>query len=287
MQPLHDLMYDVLMNGTRQTNRTGTDTIAKFGAMMTFDLTEGFPVITTRKYPWKSPIAEQIGFMRGYTNAAQFRALGCKFWDANANENAAWLANPNREGTDDLGEIYGFQARHWLTEDKLLGHDQLGTILNELGSNPQSRRLLVSHWRPDRFDYMCLPPCHVLYQFNVNVEANELSLLLYMRSNDLFLGAPANIIEYAWLLTMVAAYYGYTAKNLLYTIGDAHLYENHIQQTAELINRTPYKLPNLLFDPAIVDRGLPCADWLETLHPDQFRLDNYQHHDAISAPMAV
>lgn len=288
MRQLETLMYDVLMKGTRQSNRTGTDTIGLFGAQMRFDLTEGFPVITTRKAPWRSAIAEQIGFIRGYTNAAQFRELGCNFWDANANDNSEWLNNPNRQGTDDLGEIYGYQARNWPIQDtNFYKHDQMAYVLNELGANPQSRRLLVSHWRPDRFNHMALPPCHVLYQFNVNLERNELNMMLYMRSNDLFLGAPANIVEYAWLLQMVAAYYSYTAKNLIYTVGDAHIYENHVEQCIEQINNPPFKLPNLLFDPAIVNRGLPCADWLESLEPSMFRLDNYQHHAAISAPMAV
>ena len=289
MKQLEQLMYDVMMNGTLQSNRTGIDTIGLFGAMLTFDLTEGFPVITTRKAPWKSAIAEQMGFIRAYTSADQFRALGCNFWDANANENTDWLSNPNRSGTDDLGEIYGHQARHWRSDilAYFYDYDQLHTVLNELGTNPQSRRLLVSHWRPDRFVRMALPPCHVMYQFQVNVERNELNMLLYMRSNDLFLGAPANIVEYAWLLEMVAAYYGYTAKKLVYTVGDAHIYKNHVEQTIQQINRPPFKSPRLLFDPAIIDRRVPCSQWLESLEPDMFRLDNYQHHDAISATMAL
>lgn len=294
MNNYHELLADVLSRGSTKMDRTGVGTIGLFGVGLEFDLTEGFPALTTRKIPWKSAIGEQIGFIRGYTNAADFRALGCKFWDQNANENEAWLNNPARRGTDDLGEIYGYQARKWAAYTWYDGvdfpvinsHDQLGTVLEALRDSPASRRLLVSHWRPDRLSLMALPPCHVMYQFNVDTERNELSLALYMRSNDLFLGAPANIVEYAWLLAVVAEYFGYTAKKLAYFVGDAHIYLNHVDQVKELLTREHKALPKLVMT------NLPNKDkepvrWLEELEPSMFTLEGYDPNPPITAPMAV
>lgn len=294
MNNYHELLANVLANGSVKTDRTGVGTIGIFGAMLEFDLTDGFPALTTRKIPWKSAIAEQIGFIRGYTNAADFRKLGCKFWDQNANENEDWLNNRYRKGTDDLGEIYGYQARRWEAY-KWFGevdfpaydpYDQLSRVLEELQNNPQSRRLLVSHWRPDRLERMALPPCHVMYQFNVDTNKNELSMSLYMRSNDLFLGAPANIVEYAWLLEVVSAYFGYTAKRLAYFIGDAHIYLNHVDQVKELLTREHTATPRLVWDKLPIKTENP-TDWLEQLEPDMFTLDGYNPHPPITAPMAV
>ena len=296
MKQYQDLLRRVLQTGSRQSNRTGIDTFFVPGEMMKFDLTEGFPVITTRKYDFKKAVAEQIGFINAFTSAADFRALGCPFWDANANENEAWLNNPNRDGHDDLGTIYGFQARNWVHHDynnengDLVLHDQFASVINELLINPTSRRLLVSHWRPDQFELMALPPCHVMYQFIADTQNRELSMTLYMRSNDLFLGAPANIVEYAWLLEVVAHVIGYKAKWLTYFIGDAHIYANHVDQALELINRTPHKAPKLVFkrdyfaEPA---DGPGPVEWIESLRPDDFELEGYHHHAAIKAAMAV
>jgi thymidylate synthase len=286
MKPYLDLMQRVLNEGTRQSNRTGIDTLFVPGDMMKFDLQQGFPVVTTRKAAWKSAIGEMIGFIRGETNAAAFRDLKCKFWDQNANENKDWLANPHRKpGLDDLGEIYGFQWRNWLQEDGTT-LDQLANAISQIQNNPTSRRILVSAWRPDRFDRMALPPCHVMFQFLVNVEKKELNMSMFIRSNDLFLGAPANICEYAFLLEAVAHATGYRARWLTYFVSDCHVYTNHLDVVNEQLARTPYALPKLKFLKPY-DGSLSVIEWLESLHPDNFELDGYQHHPALTAPMAV
>jgi thymidylate synthase len=288
MQQYHDLLRHVLQTGSRQSNRTGVDTIFTSGEMLKIDLSEGFPVLTTRKYPWEKPIAEMTGFLNAVTNAKEFRDLGCPFWDANANENEEWLNNPNRTGQDDLGPIYGYQSRNWLRYDgEYL--DQFATVLSELFKNPTSRRLMVSHWRPDQFELMALPPCHVSYQFIADTTNNELNMMVYMRSNDLFLGAPANIVQYAWLLEVVAHVTQMKAKWLNYAIADAHIYVNHVDQVLELIGRTPYHQPTLQFKKDFMDapEGVGPLAWIENLRAEDFELVGYQSHGPIKAPMAV
>lgn len=304
MKQYLDLMQRVLDQGTQQSNRTGVDTIFIAGSMMQFDLADGFPVVTTRKAAWKSAIGEMIGFINGYTNAQQFRDLKCKFWDANAAA-PAWQANPNCKGTDDMGVVYGAQARKWDTkhissfivqgDDKQINasaehatFDQLASVIEQIQNNPTSRRLVVSHWRPDQFDAMCLPPCHVLYQFLVNVEKNELNMSMYIRSNDLFLGAPANITEYAFFLAAVAHATGYTPRILTYFVSDAHVYVNHLEQVKTQLAREPFALPTLKFLKPFNEIGnLSALEWLESLHPDDFELVGYEHHPALTGEMAV
>lgn len=290
MKQYQELLRNVLNNGTRQSNRTGVDTIFTTGEMMKFDLTKGFPVLTTRKYNIKPAIAEMIGFINAATSAAHFRDLGCNFWNLNANANEQWLANPNRQGEDDLGEIYGWQARNWKTEELPYRLDQFKSVISDLIINPTSRRLLVSHWRPDRFNKMALPPCHVLYQFIANTKTNELNMMVYMRSNDLFLGAPANIVEYAWLLEVVAMAVGMDAKTLTYFIADAHIYVNHVEQVGELLIREPLMLPRLDYHGPLNSQPISVMstiEWLENLRVDDFSLVDYKAYGAISAPMAV
>lgn len=287
MRQYQELLEKVLSEGVNQSDRTGVGTISIAGAMLKFDLTKGFPVVTTRRYPWKAPIAEQTCFIKGKTSAKDFRDAGCKFWDANAAA-PAWQANPHCLGEDDLGEIYGVQARRWLTHDGY--HDQFFSVLRELISTPTSRRLLVSHWRPDRFDRMALPPCHVSYQFIASPSTKELNLVLYMRSNDLFLGAPANIVEYAWLLEVVAHATGYVAKELTYMIADAHIYTNHVDQVSEVLSRVPFSLPTLVFNKVYEgDKSNPLEvlHYLESLNVSDFSLTGYASHEALTAPMAV
>lgn len=224
MKQYLDLVADVIKRGSLQSNRTGVKTISLPGAMLRFDLQEGFPAITTRKLAFKSAIGEMVGFLRSVNNAAEFRALGCKVWDQNANENRQWLDNPFRQGTDDLGEIYGVQWRQWpaykrialsnpaaiekcladgyrqLAQGEEDGEayvvlykaiDQIRQCLDTIINDPGSRRILFHGWNCAQLDEMALPPCHLLYQFHPNPETREISLTLYIRSNDLGLGTPS------------------------------------------------------------------------------------------------
>lgn len=282
------LLQDVLDNGTRQANRTGIDAISLPGAMLKFDLAEGFPAVTTKQLAFKAVAGELVGFLRGYDNAADFRSLGCRIWDQNANENAAWLANPHRRGADDLGRIYGVQWRKWRGSDGI-EVDQVMNALRTIHERPTDRRIIINAWRPDEFSQMALPPCHVLYQFLVNVERRELSLCMYQRSCDLFLGVPFNAASASLLLSIFSRLTGYTPRHFTHFLADAHIYVNHIDQVREQLSRTPSAPPTL----AISDR-IPVYDgtnfdptWIDRIEPSDFSLVNYHPHAAIKAPMAV
>ena len=231
------------------------------GAALRFDLRDGFPAVTTRKLAFKAAMGELVGFLRGYKSASEFRNLGCKVWDQNANENAGWLANPYREGIDDIGEVYGVQWRGWpaykvLDESKVAQVqdatargfqriadfvsgdrrkvllykqiDQLRQCLDTIVNNPTDRRIIFHAWNCAQLDQMALPPCHLLYQFLPNTVQKEISLCLYVRSNDMGLGAPFNLAEGAALLHLVGRLTGYTPRWFSYFIGDAHIYENQL-----------------------------------------------------------
>jgi len=288
MQQYLDLMADVLDNGTRQANRTGIDAISLPGAMLKFDLRKGFPAVTTKRLAYKSSLAEMIAFVRGYDNAAQFRALGCKFWDQNANENAQWLANPHRSGADDLGRVYGVQWRDWRGSDGG-SFDQLAGALDTIRKDPTNRRIIISAWRPDEFSQMALPPCHVLYQFLVNVEQNTLNLCMFQRSADLGLGVPMNIFGASWLLSLVARLTGYQAGVFTHFLSDAHIYVNHIDQVREQIQRRPHALPRLRIDDRVPEfhRDGFHPEWLDLVEPSDFSLEGYSHEPAINMAMAV
>ena len=283
MQNYHDLLADVLENGTWQANRTGIDAISMPGAMLKFDLAQGFPAITSKRLAWKAVRGELIGFLRGIDNAAGFRALGCNVWNQNANENTAWLANPHRRGEDDLGRVYGVQWRHWRCED---GReiDQVMQALRTIHDNPQDRRIIINAWRPDEFEQMALPPCHVLYQFIVNVERGELNLCMYQRSGDAFLGIPFNIASASLLLSIFAHITGYTPRHFTHFIADAHIYRNHVDQVRELLSRTPGPLPRLAINPRVPQFE---ASWIDRIEPEDFELLDYHPQAAIKAPMAV
>lgn len=331
MQQYLSLVRTVLDTGRWQNNRTGVRTVRLPGAMMRFDLNEGFPAITTKKLAFKTAIGELVGFLRGYRSAAKFRALGCKVWDQNANENAQWLANPFRLQEDDLGSVYGVQWRQWpaykvieLGQPRsalqiadalqqgysLLGVleppiasaapaeqvvlykaiDQLRECLDMIMTDPDSRRILFHGWNVAQLDEMALPPCHLLYQFLVDRSAQEISLCLYVRSNDLGLGAPFNLTEGAALLHLVGRLTGYTPRWFTYFIGDAHIYENHVAMLREQLDRTPYPAPRLVISdrvPAMAQTGRYEPHWLEAVEPDDFVLEGYQHHPPLTAPMAV
>lgn len=283
-----ELLKDVLENGTRQANRTGIDAISLPGAMLKFDLANGFPAVTTKKLAFKAVVGELLGFLRGTDSAAGFRDLGCKIWDQNANENAAWLQNPNRKGVDNLGRIYGVQWRDWKAANGT-SIDQVGNALRTIHERPTDRRIIINAWRPDEFDQMALPPCHVLYQFLVNVERREISLCMYQRSCDLLLGIPFNVASSALFLSVMGRLTGYTPRHFTHFLADAHIYVNHVEQVKLQLSREPYEVPKLVVaDRAPIYTGeSPDVEWLEMFQPDDFQLVGYLHHDPILAPMAV
>lgn len=301
MKAYHDILQNVLDNGVWQENRTGIRTKMVPGLMFKHDMSEGFPAVTTKKLAFKSVVAELLGFLRGYTSAEQFRTLGSKIWDQNANENQAWLENPHRGGLDDLGRIYGAQWRSWVRSpsknDPRAILDQIEVLLDQIESNPSSRRLLVSAWRPDEFERMALPPCHYAFQIIIEQESKKMHLTWNQRSVDTFLGMPFNIASYATLLQIFAEVTGYVPGTLTGFLADVHIYENHLDQVKEQLNRKPFPLPSLNIDFSEVDRlneklepregKLTLLQELLVLVPDDFQLKGYEHHPAIKAPMAV
>jgi len=320
VQQYLDLVRTVFEQGSWQTNRTGIRTLSLPGASMRFDLSQGFPAVTTKKLAFKSAVGELVGFLRGYRSAADFRALGCKVWDQNANENAAWLANPYRLGEDDLGPVYGVQWRNWpafkalpasatgqiedalgrgyvqiadTADDQVVLYkavDQLRQCLDTIVNNPSDRRIIFHGWNWAQLEEMALPPCHLLYQFLPNASTREISLCLYIRSNDIGLGTPFNLTEGAALLHLVGRLTGYQPKWFSYFIGDAHIYENHVPMLQEQLTREPLPAPRLVLSDRIPDyavTGKYEPEWLERVEPGDFSLEGYRHHAPLTAPMAV
>lgn len=324
------LVQEIFDNGSWQGNRTGIRTLSMPGAMMKFDLQAGFPAVTTKKLAFKSAIGELVGFMRAYRSAADFRALGCKVWDQNANENAQWLANPYRLQDNDLGSVYGVQWRQWpaykvidlslpqsaaqITDALSRGYQQIGTVedvgengkttsallykaidqlrqcLDTIMTDPGNRRILFHGWNWAQLEEMALPPCHLLYQFLVNQSKREISMCLYIRSNDVGLGTPFNLTEGAALLHLVGRLTGYTPRWFTYFIGDAHIYENHVDMLQEQLRREPFPAPKLFLSDRIPDYAITGKyepEWLENVEPTDFWLEGYEHHAPLTAPMAV
>ncbi len=326
MKQYLDLVQNILDNGSWQQNRTGIRTCSLPGAMLRFDLQQGFPAVTTKKLAFKAAIGELVGFLRASRSAGDFRALGCRVWDQNANENQQWLANPFRLREDDLGPVYGVQWRQWPAyklidtnriqskaqiEDALAkGYRQIGLVeqdgtqglllykaidqlrscLDTIVNDPTNRRILFHGWNWAQLEEMALPPCHLLYQFLVNAADREISLCLYIRSNDIGLGAPFNLAEGAALLHLVGRLTGYKPRWFTYFIADAHIYENHLDMLREQLKREPYPAPKLVLSDRIPDyaeSGKYEPEWLERVEPGDFRLEDYRHHAPLSAPMAV
>lgn len=296
MQPYLDLGNDVLENGQLQTNRTGISAVFLPGAILKFDLAKGFPIITTRKAPWRSAIAEMIGFLRGYTNAADFRSLGCKFWDGNANNESAngpspWLSSPYRKGQDDLGEIYGYFWRHWVGDDGTV-HDQVFNALNTLELDPTNRRMVVTGWKPEAIEQKrgALPPCHIAWHLIANATTRELSLCMWQRSCDFVLGiGGGNIVGYAFLLSWIARLTGYTPRWLVMHLDDIHIYENHIDKFREQLTREPRPLPQLVFADHLHEYHRDGFDpyKITEIHPKDVELLGYDPHPKIDFKMAV
>jgi thymidylate synthase len=264
MQTYLDLLRDVLDNGTRKGDRTGTGTISSFGRQMRFDLNAGFPAVTTKKLHFKSIIHELLWFIAGERNVAYLKENGVRIWDEWADEDG------------DLGPIYGVQWRHWRTAGggELV---QLRDVIEALKRNPDSRRHIVSAWNVGDIPQMALPPCHTMFQFYV--ADGQLSCQLYQRSADLFLGVPFNIASYALLTHMVAQVTGLGVGHFVHTLGDAHIYSNHLEQVRTQLARGPMALPTLELNPDITDiDGFRYAD---------IKIVGYESHSRISAPIAV
>jgi thymidylate synthase len=259
-----DLLRDILEHGERQDDRTGVGTLSVFGRQMRCDLAEGFPLLTTKKVHFKSIAIELLWFLRGETNVRWLQERGVTIWDEWADE------------AGDLGPVYGKQWRRWQGPDGT-EIDQLSGILDQIRTNPASRRLIVSGWNPADVPNMALPPCHTLYQFNVS--NGRLSCQLYQRSADMFLGVPFNIASYALLTCMVAQVTGLEPGDFVHTFGDAHIYTNHMDQVREQLSRTPRALPRLKLNPGRTD--------LFAFEYEDVEIEGYDPDPAIRAPVAV
>ncbi|MBG6189258.1 thymidylate synthase [Arthrobacter sp. CAN_A212] len=267
-QPIHtpyeDLLRDVMANGVVKTDRTGTGTRSVFGRQLRFDLADSFPLVTTKRVHFKSVALELLWFLRGDSNVSWLQERGVKIWNE-------WAADDG-----ELGPVYGVQWRSWPTPDG--GHiDQIAQVVQDLKDNPDSRRHLVSAWNVSELHNMALPPCHAFFQFYV--ADGKLSCQLYQRSADTFLGVPFNIASYALLTLMVAQQVGLEPGELIWTGGDVHIYDNHVEQVNEQLTRQPYPSPQLLIN------RKPESIFDYTL--EDFDVVNYQHHPTIKAPIAV
>ena len=282
MKQYHDLLKSILRHGQDHEDRTGVGTISHFGYQTRFDLREGFPIVTTKKIPFRWIAEELFWFLSGDTNEANLRAKGVDIWAEWADE--AHTRRFERK-VGDLGPVYGYLWRsfggHYPEPD---GVDQIARLVGEIKANPNSRRLIVTGWDPREADNVDLPPCHTLFQFKVE-NGKVLHCQLYQRSADAFLGVPFNISSYALLLHMVAHVCELTVGNFVYTLGDYHIYKNHLDQVNEILGREPLPLPSLeIIDPTGRLRGLQGL--LDFRYAD-LKLNNYQSHGKIAAAVAV
>ena len=271
MRQYLDALRTVLEQGTRSTDRTGTGTISHFGMQCRYSLADGFPLVTTKKLHLRSIVHELLWFLSGDTNIRYLQENGVSIWDEWADD------------TGDLGPVYGHQWRHFPTirsEDGqiIAGEvDQIATLIDRIRKTPDSRRLIVSAWNPGEVDQMALPPCHTLWQ--VRIQDGKLHLQLYQRSADMFLGVPFNIASYALFTMMLAQVCGYQPGEFVHTFGDAHLYSNHFEQARLQLSREPRALPTLWINPDVKD--------IFAFKFEDFRLDGYDPHPHIAAPVAV
>ena len=273
MQQYHDLLRHVLADGARKTDRTGTGTISVFGYQMRFDLAQGFPLLTTKKVHLKSIIHELLWFLQGSTNIAYLKENGVRIWDEWADENG------------NLGPVYGYQWRNWPKPDGG-SIDQIAQLINGIKNTPDSRRLIVSAWNVADVDQMKLPPCHAFFQFYVAPASDndadqrpKLSCQLYQRSADIFLGVPFNIASYALLTMMVAQVCDLQLGDFVHTLGDAHIYLNHLDQVEEQLARDIRPLPSMRINPAVDD--------IFSFKFEDFELEGYDPHPPIKAQVAV
>lgn len=264
MRQYLDLVQHVLDDGTEKGDRTGTGTLSVFGYQMRFDLNAGFPLVTTKKIHLKSVIYELLWFLQGSTNIQYLQENGVRIWNEWADEHG------------ELGPVYGAQWRSWPAADGRL-IDQISRVIEQIRLNPDSRRLIVSAWNVGELDKMALPPCHALFQFYI--ADGRLSCQLYQRSADIFLGVPFNIASYALLALMVAQVCELKPGEFIHTLGDAHLYSNHLDQARLQLSRIPYPLPKMVINPAVKS--------IDNFNYQDFKLVGYQSHPHIKAEIAV
>ena len=264
MKQYQDLLRKILTEGTRKTDRTGTGTLSVFGHQMRFNLEDGFPLLTTKKLHLKSIIYELLWFLKGDTNVKYLQRHNVTIWNEWADENG------------NLGPVYGHQWRSWPDENGGT-IDQISNVIELIRNHPDSRRMIVTAWNPAEIERMALPPCHCLFQFYV--ADGRLSLQLYQRSADTFLGVPFNIASYALLLMMIAKVSGLKAGEFIHTTGDTHLYTNHLEQAKTQLERTPRQLPIMKLNPDIKK--------IFDFHYSDFMLENYNPHPHIPAPVSV
>lgn len=322
MKQYLDVVRHVLEHGSWTKNRTRYATLSVPGLYMRFDLQDGFPAVTTKKLAFKSATAEILGYMRGYRSAAQFRELGTKTWDANANQNEPWLANPYRTGTDDIGASYGVQFRSWpaykvidpkapkaseqIEDAKRRGYhvvgeieagvvlhkaiDQVRQCLDTIMTNPSDRRIIFHSWNVAQLEEMSLPSCPTFFAWHVNSERKELSLNLTIRSADLGLGTPFNAASGAVLTHLIARLTGLTPRFMSVFLCDAHIYANAVDMLKEQLTREPFPLPRLVISdriPEYAKTGVYEPEWLEKAETSDFSLEGYQHHGVLTTDMAV
>ena len=261
MQQYLDLLRDIMENGVDKMDRTGVGTRSVFGRQMRFDLSKGFPLVTTKKVHLKSIIYELLWFLKGETNVKYLQDNGVRIWNEWADEYG------------ELGPVYGSQWRNWNGE----GIDQIAQVIETLKTKPNDRRMIVSAWNVGKIAEMHLPPCHMMFQFYV--ANNKLSCMLYQRSCDMFLGVPFNIASYALLTMMVAQVCGLETGEFVHTLGDTHIYHNHFEQVKEQLSHTPYPLPQMKINPSVKD--------INDFKYEDFELVNYQSYDTIKAKVAV
>ncbi len=284
-QYLNALKY-IMDKGVDKPTRTGVDTRGVFGMQFRYNIADGFPAMTTKKLAFNAVKAELLWFISGSSDVKELQKLGCRIWDANAKADY-WKPKARFEG--DLGRVYGVQWRNWQAPDGRT-IDQLHEVIERIKKDPYDRRLIVAAWNPGEIDQMALPPCHSFFQFYVepidnargkpiNNTRGKLSVQMYQRSCDMFLGVPFNIASYSLLLHMVAQVTGLEPGEFVHTLGDAHIYKNHFDQVKEQLSRAPYALPKLWLNPEIKD--------IDKFTMDDIKLENYQCHPGIKAPMAV
>ena len=271
-QTYFDLINDVLTNGVEKTDRTGTGTISVFGRQVRYDLSLGFPILTSKRVHWKSVVGELLWFLKGDTNIKWLKENGISIWDEWADKNG------------NLGPVYGQQWRNWSNlvgigysefEDEPI--DQIKDVIQQIKTNPDSRRLIVSAWNVGDIPKMALAPCHTMFQFYV--VNGKLSCQLYQRSCDSFLGMPFNIASYALLTHMIAQVCDLQVGDFVHTFGDLHIYSNHREQLKEQLSRTPYPMPKLVLNPEVKD--------IDSFTFEDIKLENYQHHPAIKGKVAI
>lgn len=295
MKQYHKLLEDILERGEETTDRTGVGTRSSFGYQMRFDLSAGFPAVTTKKLAWRAVVGELLWFLEGSTDERRLAELTyakdrtelvgkSTIWTANADKQGNALGYHNDEYIKELGPVYGYQWRNFDGCQQLDGVDQIAWLINEIKTNPDSRRLILSAWNPNQLSQMALPPCHAFAQFRVY--DGRLSCQMYQRSADAFLGVPFNIASYALLTHMIARECNLEVGDFVHTIGDAHIYNNHLEQVREQLSRDEFPLPQLHIDDSFdLMSGLDHHFDIDASR--HFTLQNYQHHGTIKAEMAV